>query len=380
MSRPVIAVPFVLLALATLQGCGGSSSGGTPPPVQQETRGFELGFTPWPYDATSAAVNFVYSEAASRGDFIAHHLDGGIPWNEALNGTVYSVELEAELATRLNNTPADQRTYLALSPLNGARDGLADYWGTAANQPLPPPWDTKAFDDPDVIAAYRNYAADLIQRFEPDYFNLGIEVSELALNDIAGYDGLVALTAAVSSELKSRFPDLQLMISVALKSPASAEAATLRAELPRLIQQIDVVGISVYPYIFFNHADRGDPANLPADWLSQISTVAGGKPIAIVETGWPAETVTIPAFAVDIASDAASQNAYLQRLLNEAESLDARFIVWFFLTDYDALWDGALQQDAVARIWRDTGLYDENLNPRPALDTWMTELALPLRQ
>jgi hypothetical protein len=363
--------------LGLLQACGGSS-GSAPPPPSVETRSFELGFTPWPYDATVTAVNFVYSEVALRGDFIAHHLDGGIPWEEALNGTPYSAELEAEISARLANTPATMRAYLALSPLNGVRDGLADYWGSAPNQSLPASWATRPLNDPDVITAYTSFAADLIQRFNPEYFNLGIEVSELALNDIAAYEELVDFTAAVSSALKARFPNVQLMASVALKSPGSTAAATIRTELPRLIQFIDVVGISVYPYVFFDHPDRGDPANLPVDWLSQVVGLANGKPVAIAETGWVAETLTIPAFGVDITSDAAKQDAYLNALFNAASALDARFIVWFSLVDYDALWNGALQQDPVAHIWRDTGLYDENLNLRPALDTWMNQLAMPL--
>ncbi|MDJ0795093.1 MAG: hypothetical protein QNI98_12740 [Woeseiaceae bacterium] len=378
MYRRAQTLVLLLILAGLLQACGGGSSGTAPPPAPIETRSFELGFTPWPYDATANAVNFVYSEVALRGDFIAHHLDAGIPWEEALNGLPYSADLENELATRLSNTPANMRTYLALSPLNGPRDGLAEYWGSAPNQPLVAPWDTREFDDPDVVTAYTNFATDLIQRFDPEYFNLGIEVSELAINDSAAYDRLVTFTATVSGALKSQFPDVQLMISVALKSPNSAEAATIRAELPRIIQHVDAVGVSVYPYIFFDHADRGDPGNMPADWLSQIASLAGGKPIAIAETGWAAETLTIPAFGVDIASNATYQNAYLNALFSAAESLDAEFIVWFSLVDFDALWNGVLAQDPVAHIWRDTGLYDEALNPRPALDTWMNQLSLPL--
>lgn len=378
----LLLVTIVTIAAAALHGCGGSSGSPrveAPPPAPPASRAYELAFTPWPYDATPEAVDFVYSEIAARGDFIAHHLDAGIPWNEALNGTAYAPEVESELGTRLNNTPPGARRYLAISPLNSARNGLAGYWSNGTNQPLPAPWDARALDDPAVITAYTNFATDLIQRFDPDYFNLGIEASELALNDSAAYNALVAFTAAVSGELRAQFPGVQLMISVALKSPGSAEAAVIEAELPRLVQYVDVVGISVYPYIFFSHPNRGDPANLPADWLSQITAVAGGKPIAIAETGWAAEPVVIPAFGVDVDSSAADQDAYLARLFTEAQSLDAEFIVWFFLTDYDALWDGVLAQDPVARIWRDTGLIDENLNPRPALDTWMAELALPIQ-
>jgi hypothetical protein len=378
---------FILLAVLTgslglLAACGGSSGGGSappPPPPTQDTRTYELGFTPWPYDATVNAVNFVYSEVALRGDFIAHHLDGGVPWQEALDGAPYPADVENELAGRLANTPVGMRTYLALSPLNGGRAGLAEYWGTSTNQPLPAPWDTRTFDDPNVIAAFTNFSADLVQRFDPEYFNLGIEVSELAVIDAVAFDQLVVFTTAVVNDLRIQFPNLKLMVSVALKSPGSVEAGIINTQMPRIIQLVDAVGVSVYPYIFFDHADKGDPANLPADWLSQINVLAAGKEIAIAETGWVAERLTIPFFGVDVDSNAAMQAAYVNELFSAAEALDAQFIVWFALVDFDALWNGVLGQDPVAHIWRDIGLYDENLNPRPALDIWQAEFSLPVQ-
>ncbi len=60
------------------------------------------------------------------------------------------------------------------------------------------------------------------------------------------------------------------MLSVALKSPGSTDAAIINAELPRLIQYVDVVGISVYPYVFFDHSDSGDPSTLPTEWILQV--------------------------------------------------------------------------------------------------------------
>ncbi|MCG8533746.1 MAG: hypothetical protein MI808_01475, partial [Pseudomonadales bacterium] len=72
--------------------------------------------------------------------------------------------------------------------------------------------------------------------------------------------------------------------------------------------------------------------------------------------------------------------AYLQILFAEADRLNMQFIIWFSIVDYDALWSGVLGQDDVARIWRDTGLYDENLNARPALTSWQQQLDIKLAQ
>lgn len=367
------------LPIATMAACGGGGSGsgaGGPQNPPTVTRGFDMGFTTWPYDATIMAVNFVYTETSARGDFVAHHLDGGVPWQAALDGTAYDPAVEAEIQTRLDNTPANQRTYLAISPFNTGRDGLAGNWGAGTNEPLAAPWDTRDFDSPEVIAAYTGFARDMITRFQPTYFNLGIEASELLVNDLTRFNRYVTFATQVASALRADFPELHLMISVALKSPGSVRAQTIEANIGPLIDLVDVVGISVYPYVFFDHADKGDPANLPPNWFSQIQNIANGKPIAIAETAWIAERLEVPAFGVDVMANAQDQANYMVELFAEAEALDAEFVVWWALVDFDALWNGALGQDPVARIWRDTGLFDESLNPRPALDTWQQQFAL----
>lgn len=370
----------VAVLIATLPACGGSGGGsdsGEPPdPPPAVTRAFDMGFTTWPYDATVDAVNFVYTEIAARGDFIAHHLDGGIPWQAALDGAAYDPAVEAEIQGRLDNTPADQRLYLAISPFNGARDGLAGSWGAGTNEPLQAPWDSRDFDSPEVITAYTNFARDMITRFQPTYFNLGIEASELLVNDTDRFNRYVTFASQVAAALRADFPDLRLMISVALKSPGSVRAQTIEADIGPLIDLVDLVGISVYPYVFFDHADKGDPANLPADWFSQILDIANGKPIAVAETAWIAERLEVPAFGVDVMADPQDQADYMAELFAAAEALDAEFVVWWALVDFDALWNGALGQDPVARIWRDTGLFDESLNARPALDAWQQQLVL----
>ena len=370
---------ILALSIAATAGCssgGSESSADEPQNPPSFTRAFDMGFTTWPYDATTTAVNFVYTETSARGDFIAHHLDGGIPWQAALDGTAYNPAVEAEIQSRLDNTPVNQRMYLAISPFNTGRDGLADNWGAVTNERLLAPWDTREFDSAEVIAAYTNFARDMISRFQPTYFNLGIEASELLVNDLTRFNRYVSFATQVANALRADFPDLRLMISVALKSPGSVRAQTIEANIGPLIDLVDVVGISVYPYVFFDHANKGDPQNLPSNWFSQIQSIANGKPIAVAETAWIAERLEVPAFGVDVMATAQNQADFMVELFAEAEALDADFVVWWALVDFDALWNAALGQDPVARIWRDTGLFDESLNPRPALDIWQQQLAV----
>ncbi len=372
MIQRTIGLLVLTCALMNCDSDSPDSNGTTGGQEPTESRSFELGFTPWPYDATIEAVNFVYAQSVVRGDFVAHHLDGGIPWAEAFAGTAYPAAVEAEIASRLANTPATHRTYLALSPIDGFRTGLALNWGSVTNEPLSAPWNNYAFDHPDVAIAYTRFASHLITRFEPQYFNLGIEASELILNDFAVYTQYVSFIRTVSAQLRTLHPNVSLMISVALKSPGSVSAQTIAKEIPELISLVDSVGVSAYPYGTFDHANKGDPELLPTNWLSQISDIANGKPIAVAETGWPAEPLQIPQFGLDVQSDEVKQAAYLSKLLAESDSLGMKFIVWFALVDFDALWSGVLQEDPIARVWRDIGLYDSNLEAREGLQVWQS--------
>ncbi len=369
-----------ILTVLMLAACNGSTEDAQSPEQEQQEqaqqeRSFAMGFTPWPYDASIEAVNFVYSEINTRGDIVAHHLDAGIPWQEALDGTAYPSAVENELNTRAANTPPDKMVYLTISPFNSARDNLAGYWNnTGTGQALSSPWSSRDFDSTEVIQAYINFANKAIDRFNPTYFNLALEASELAINDISRFDKFVVFVQQVSASLRADYPNLNLMLSVAMKSPGSSGANIINTQMPRIVQYVDVVGISTYPYVFFNQADKGNPDNLPENWLSQIESISAGKPLAITETGWIAERLQIPSFSVDVSANENDQNTYVQKLFEEANELDMRFIVWFSIVDYDALWNGVLGQDDIARIWRDTGLYDESLNMRPALTTWQQQL------
>jgi hypothetical protein len=109
---------------------------------------------------------------------------------------------------------------------------------------------------------------------------------------------------------------------------------------------------------------------MPSDWLSQISTLAENKPLAITETVWIAEDLAISEYGYFEQSGSSKQSNYVSEVLASALDLSLEFVIWFTIADYDALWNGVLGQDDLSKLWKDTGLYDEDLNPRPALDVW----------
>ena len=371
-TRPVAGM-FRLVCVGLLllfAGCGGSSGNSDNREISRGTRSFYMGFTPWPYEATQSAINNTYSLIQASGDIVSHHLMVGIPWQEAYEGSALPGHVEDELATRISLTGSQKKIVLSIDSLNTARDDLAANWGEAGTEPRTPPWDTRSFSDPEVAEAYVDFALRMIERFEPDYFNYAPEISELILNDVIKYSEFVTFSQRVYEAVKREHPDLPLLVSVALKTPGSAEAVAIAAGFPSILPYVDMVGVSAYPYAFFEHSERGDPANLPEEWLQQITELASNKPVAINETGWIAENLEISSFGYSAESNLSKQQDYVNELLAVANELEMVFVIWFTMVDYDVLWQNELGQDDLAKLWKDTGLYDENINARPALDTW----------
>ncbi|VAW92448.1 hypothetical protein MNBD_GAMMA23-419 [hydrothermal vent metagenome] len=368
---------LLYISVLFLSGCGGGSSSPSPqtPPVVEQTRSFYMGFTPWPYDATINAVNVTYQKIQQQGDLVHHQIMQGIPWDEAFNKAAYPQGVEDALTGRLNQTLAGTKVLLSIDSLDSTRKALANNWGNNGEEARPAPWDNRSFDNPDVITAYTNFALDLIARFNPTHFNYGTEASELILNDLAEYAKFKVFAEQVYKNIKLQYPNLKLMLSVGLKSPSSSEMNTIKQNLADILPYVDVLGVSVYPYIFFSHADKGNPDNLPSDWLSQVNQLAPSKPIAITETGWIAEDLVIPVFSVNVASNEANQAKYVARLLDESNQLSAEFVIWWSAIDFQALWEGVLLKDDLAAIWRDIGLYDEQVQARSGLSEWQEYLA-----
>ena len=127
-----------------------------------------------------------------------------------------------------------------------------------------------------------------------------------------------------------------------------------------------------------------DDANveyIPADWFSQMRTLAPDKPWAITETGYIAEDLRF--LGKTIRGSELWQAKYADLLLRQANSMNAEFIVWFVLRDYDRgmrTLEKIAIAAAVAPIWKDMGLIDGEGRGRAALKVWDAWLGTPWKR
>jgi hypothetical protein len=180
--------------------------------------------------------------------------------------------------------------------------------------------------------------------------------------------------------LKSQFPNLPIFASIQIdeynKDARQAEG------LQYLMASTDLIAISSYA---FGHGYR--PFSIPANYFTAVRALAPSKPFAIAETGWPAEPVRYPeplpagqTYAYDIYSNSMEQQIYLERILQEATTNNAKFINWFVVRDYDLAWEKEKQFSPLAyliRFWRDIGLLNGKGQARMSFTTWTKRLALP---
>ena len=338
-----------------------------------ETRAFRLGLTPFPFAGTPESFLEAFSLVAENADLAVHHFDDGVPWPEALAGTPYAADLEGELAARARFSPDGMPRFVALTPIAFERNGLAPYRGAAGNQPLPAEWQGRAFDDPDVIAAYLSHAQRLIDELDPDYLVYAIEANMLADLAPEQWPAFVAFAEAVYPALKAANPGLPVFVTIQADwyhGDPAAQAAAIAEILP----YTDLMALSSYGY-----AGGFDPVAQP-DYFAAVAALAPEKPVAVAETGWPAEDVG-PPYPQTIPADPAAQDRYLEWLLAQATELDMVFVTWFLPRDLDAFWDAGLAglpNAATLRLFRDIGLLDGAGAPRPALDRWRAALAVPL--
>ncbi len=346
-----------------------------------DERSFAMVLNTFPRDFSPDAIVQTYDFVREHADMVAHHIDKGVPWPEALAGEAYHDRLIQELQFRKHYL-RDMPVFLAVSAISVERDGLNGYWAEEDRGARPGEWRGRGFADPQVVDAFISYCDFLIGLFEPQIMLYGIEANMLAEKSPDQFNDYVAMSGKVYAALKARHPELLLGISIHRETLIDGGAAQNAAAI-QLLAYSDMVAASTYPYMSVSAgqfaARHTDPNRIPVDWLSSLQELAPEKPLVVAETGFPAETFEVA--GTRFAASAEAQETYLHRLLGSAADLNARAVMWFLPMDYDPFYErlppGSVRE--IFKLFRDTGLADGAAEPRPALDLWDSWRALPAR-
>lgn len=362
--KKINVILFVIIISFPLKSCKKDKEN-----LTTENRTFYIGFTTWPFDFTDSAKQYTYAKTNELSDLIAYHFDNGIPWNEVLTNSNYPQNILDDLNEKKLNIQLGHQLYVSLAALQSPRTKLALYRNASDNQPLPSPWDTISFSNFSVINAYINYCSLIIDKLNPDYFNYGIESNshEWQLGEFSKYK---FFCSKVYSALKNKYPTLKLMVSVMVDSDTKSYT-----NATELMQYSDYVALSIYPFIYIGSPTYGDtnPDNFPSDWLSKMRSISPNKKFGIAETGYIAEDLNLSNYGITKHGTEEWQAKYITKLLNECNNLNAEFIIYWEVRDYDLGWK-YLQSiglnDQALSTWKDIGLIDGDGKTRPSLDIW----------
>jgi hypothetical protein len=333
--------------------------------LENSSRAFYMGFTPFPYDITKETIDYTYQFLSEHTDIIAHHFDSGVPWPEAYNNQEYHQKVQENIKTRIQHKTSSQETYLALTPLNGNRTNIAGYWAERENQSHHENWKNISFTDPRTITAYINFCDTMIRKFEPKYFAYGIEVNMLADTNPDQFPYFVEFTKQVYGTLKTIHPDLPIFLTFQIDY-YYGNLKTQKKAVEDLLPFTDILAVSTYPFIRYQ-----DPSLIPFDYLTSFADLAHEKPFAVAETGFPSDSTSINE-SITVIGTSEWQRDYAELLFTQCQSLQAEFMIWFCPVDYDATWNALIEYgiDPIYKIWIDTGVLDEKLKEKPVLELW----------
>jgi hypothetical protein len=394
-----------LLLVLLAAGAGPAAASG------QRVEGRFLGHVP--VRLTPAAGDHYYhftpQHLADDASLLSLHFDFfGIPWQELESGS----PLPGAWTDQMDQIDALRQdlglpVLLSLTPLSGTRDRLAP----RAYGPGP----RLLFDDsfgaqceaigsrPDaaqVEAAYDAYVDYMVDRFDPAYLAISIEVNLYRYLCPGAWDDLVAFLDRVYERQKVRHPNLPVFHTFQADflwealSPGARCVGFDRSCLEENLAAMsalegDVFALSTYPW-----GTRVVNQGLPEDYLTVFRGLSG-KPVAVAETGYqvyslqevdpdhPGQCITT------LPSSLQDQEWWMGRLLASADAVKMPFVVWWSDQDlmpeyasvpcvcevegdpFCAVLSQAPPDDAkLLRSFSTMGVRDWEGNPRPSLALW----------
>ena len=357
---------FSLILLITSLACHALES--IPPTPQHsvfDSGRTAYGFFPTPPEATLESVLQHFKNIRLHGDFVL--IQQNTAWEDFLQGIDGESKTRTDITNQVKLARQNDLEYIfVIDALNGLN--RKEFIG------LPAGWEA-SFANPNVRAAYKNYALWVVRTFHPHYLGLASEINTYmdahpddAPNFISLYHEIYALIKAEAPETKVfvsfQWEDLNNMFP----QPGEGNRQPLDTnweQIEALEPNLDLWVISTYPCFVFN---TGKP--IPADYYTPL-LARTSKPVAIAEGGFSSR----PVGEMQVSPE--DQTAYLNTIHAQ---LGPRLAFWVNTLLNDLNIDSFVEemkkqgrdpQDALSLgAFAYTGLRHADGSPKPALDVW----------
>ncbi|MEK6754374.1 MAG: hypothetical protein AABZ00_19125 [Chloroflexota bacterium] len=353
---------ILILAIAAL-ACGS----GTPsiPPAPQnsvfDSTETTYGFFPSPPEVTLESVFQNFKNIAKHGDFVL--IQQNANWEDFVNGVDGESQNRTDIINQVILTRQNNLEYIfVLDALNGLN--RREFSG------LPAGWDA-SFANPDIRAAYKNYALWVVRNFHPRYLGLASEINAYmdaypddAQNFISLYNEIYVL-------VKSDAPETQIFVTFQWDDlnnmfPQPEEGNRQKfdvnwEQIEAFEPNLDIWAISTYPYFIFPSGSE-----IPVDYYTPL-LLRTSKLVAVAEGGFSTETFN------QLTNTPEDQVAYLNAIHNQ---LGSRLVFWVntlmsdFNIDSYAKEMGNSEDASMLGNFAYIGLQNFDGTAKPALELW----------
>jgi hypothetical protein len=314
----------VLLAVVlSLTACDGSSDdpagpdppGNGPPAPASVVKAVAISPRGFPQDF-SRLIEF-FGEAAALPD-------AGVMWNGAWRDDVQqgSDAGTPPAAATLTAQQAAARDFAAILVF-GWRAGDQLFIRVPSNP-------ANDWSNPQAAELYARVVADFAAAHRPRFLFLGNESEEYYATNPADYARWVQVYEQSYDRVKAASPQthvgpiFQYERLAGIGGLAGFTTPHWEALTAHDLAKIDIVGITLYAFLAHT-----TPAAVPDNYLAPLLARIGTKPIAITETGWPAETA--PGFDPPWQTSEAHQLTFINTLSRILATRDVKLVTWLFL-------------------------------------------------
>ncbi len=336
--------------LSFLASCGGGGGGTDPGPAS--LRGFGLSPEGFPLPVDASHWTAFYAEVGGMGR-------GAVMWNGAWRDDVAGGSDAGTVPAACSSLAAASSTY-GFTPVFvfGWRSGTTLYLNVPDNS-------VNNWTNPQARSRFIGMLVDFAAARNPPYLFLGNENDFYFEQDNVDYLNWLSFYDSAYDNVKAVSPST--LVGPVFNFEHMAGSGALNGWTASFWgaldlhdkSRVDIVGITVYPWLNFSAA-----ASVPSTYLVPLFVRVGPKPVAVTETGWPAENLggldppwsTSPQDQVD----------YIPRFFSAIAGRDVRLVDWTFL--HFMVDDGTHSTEW--KMFGSVSLYDNSAVRRPAYALW----------